>query len=65
MYYSISMYLIQIIVVHEDINPTLPYNAGNLIRIILDLGYTSRFTWSPQPISSHNVYRLSISPLAK
>ena len=65
MYYSMSMYLIQIIVVHDDINLALAYNAGNVIRIILDLGYTSRFIWSPQPISSHNMYRLSISPLAK
>ena len=60
-----SMYLIRFIVVHDNTHLALLYNAGKVIRIILDHGYMSRFIWSPQPMSYHNMYRLSISPLAK
>ena len=60
-----SMYLIRFIVVRDNTHLALLYNAGKVIRIILDHGYMSRFIWSPQPMSYNNMYRLSISPLAK
>ena len=60
-----SMYLIRFIVVRDNTHLALLYNAGKVIKIILGHGYMSRFIWSPQPMSYNNMYRLSISPLAK
>ena len=65
MYYSMPMCFIYLIEVRDNTYLAFMYITGNMIRFILDLGYMSRFIWSPQPISSHNMYRLSISPLAK
>ena len=48
-----SMYLIRFIVVRDNTHLALLYNAGKVIRIILDHGYMSRFIWVACTAAQH------------